>query len=62
MMMRWLALIVCACGTGAASALAFSLLRPRTHNIASIFGEALFGGVVVVAALFVGWLWFVKQV
>jgi hypothetical protein len=59
--MKWLLLIVVACVGGAASTLAFSLLRPQTHNIASLFGDVLFGGVVLIATLIGGWFWFIRQ-
>jgi hypothetical protein len=59
--MKWLLLIVVACVSGAASALAFSQLRPQTHNIASLFGDVLFGVVVLIVTLIGGWFWFVRQ-
>jgi hypothetical protein len=59
-MMKWLILIVSACAVGVASALAFSLLRPQTHNIAALFGDALFGVVVLIATLIGGWFWFIR--
>jgi hypothetical protein len=59
--MKWLLLIVCACASGAASALAFSLLRPQTHNVGDLFGDALVGAVALIATLIVGWNWFIRQ-
>jgi hypothetical protein len=58
---KWFALILSACLIGAASALAFSRLRPQTHNIAAIFGDALVGLFVLVAVLVLGWFWFIRQ-
>jgi hypothetical protein len=58
--MRWSLLIIGACIIGAAAALAFSLLRPQTHNIASIFGDVLFGLVIVIAVLMGGRFWLVR--
>jgi predicted outer membrane lipoprotein len=55
MKMKWLLLIISACAIGVASALAFSLMPPQTHNVGALFGDALVGVVVLIATLIAGW-------
>jgi hypothetical protein len=60
MKMKWLVLIISACAIGAASALAFSLMRPQTHNISALFGDALVGAMVLFATLIAVWYLFIR--
>jgi hypothetical protein len=59
-MMQWLILIISAFVIGCASASAFSRLRPQTHNIGALFGDALVGLVVLVMVMVVGWFKFIR--
>jgi hypothetical protein len=61
MMVKSVFIIICAAAIATANALAFSLLRPQTHNISSIFGDALFGVIVTIAPLVGGWFWFIRH-
>jgi hypothetical protein len=59
-MMRWLILVISAFVIGGASALAFGRLRPQTHDIGALFGDALVGLVVLVMVMVVGWFKFIR--
>jgi hypothetical protein len=59
--MKWLLLLICAAAIAAASAFAISLLRPQTHNIGALFGDALVAGVVFFVTLLVGYLYLVRD-
>jgi hypothetical protein len=59
--MKWFILLACALATAAASAFALSLLRPQTHNIGALFGDALVAGVVFFVTLLIGYLYLVRN-
>jgi hypothetical protein len=59
--MKWFVLLTGAAAIAAASAFAISLLRPQTHNIGALFGDALLGGVIFFATLLAGYFWFIRQ-
>jgi hypothetical protein len=61
MLLKWTGLIFCSCVISFLTALAFSVLRPQTHNIASIFGDAVFGVAVLILTLVIGWSWFIRK-
>jgi hypothetical protein len=62
MIMKWFTLIAAAVAAGLVSGYLFSVLRPPTHNIASLFGDLMFGVLVAVLMVLAGWIQFIRQV
>jgi Na+/serine symporter len=60
--MKWLILSAAAAAVGLVSGYLFSVFRPQTHNIASLFGDLMFGGLVAVVVLLAGWFWIIRRV
>jgi hypothetical protein len=60
--MSWLILSAAAMAAGLVSGYMFSMLRQQTHNIASLFGDLIFGALVTVLVLLAGWFWFIRRV
>jgi hypothetical protein len=60
--MNWLILSAAATTAGLFGGYLFSMLRPPTHNIGSLFSDLMFGALVAVLVLLVGWFWFIRRV
>jgi hypothetical protein len=60
--MKWLTLIAAAVAVGLFSGYLCSVLRPQTHNIASLFGDLMFGVLVTALVVLTGWIRFIRQV
>jgi uncharacterized membrane protein YedE/YeeE len=58
--MTWLTLITTAITAGLGGAYLFAVLRPPAHNIASLFGDLMFGILVAGLVLLAGWIWFIR--
>jgi Na+/serine symporter len=60
--MNWLILSTAAMAAGLVSGYLFSMFRPPTHNIASLFGDLIFGALVAVLVMLAGWFWLIRRV
>jgi hypothetical protein len=58
--MKWFIVSAVAIATGMVSAYLSSIMRPPTHNIASLFGDLMFGILIAVLVMIAGWLWFMR--